>query len=341
MALLMANTFNWPNAIAQAIESYGFSSRDWFAQWHLPYPQGLHYCHQVELGYLEDFLVFISQKTGDDLFIYRVHQYFSPTMLDSFGIALMSSKNIADAFRRTMNILGYVTDSIDFNLLEKEGDWRINMHLAHRDSLPLCKLLMLTTTQKLLQILVAPDFCFRRVELDFPLDSAYKVALDTIFRCPVEVDSSETAFHFNPRELMGILPGANDDMAEIHEKMFYQRLHKSLDKNISLQVKTVLIEHLPRGECSKDFVAKQLGMKGRTLQYRLSKEGVNFKVLLEKTRFELAQNYLQQQRSFTEIAHQLGYTDTSNFQRAFKAWQQKAALTRGMKAAVSDDGDAQ
>lgn len=321
MSLLMANTFNWPNAIAQAIESYGLSSREWFANWQLPYPVGVQYCHQVELAYLEDFLAQLTVATGDLLFIFRVHQFFSPTMLDSFGVSLMSSQNIADVYRRAMNILDYVTDSIAFSLVEHAGGRCIEVDMHEPEDYALCKIMMLTTTQKLMQILVAPDFSFKQLQLDFAVDGAQEKALSLIFQCPIVWQTEKTALHFDANDLIKLLPGANNDMAEVHEKMFYHRLNQTFDSKISLKVKNILIQHLSRGECTKDFVAEKLSIKGRTLQYQLEKEGTNFKQLLSDTRYELAQSYLQQNRSLTEIAHLLGYTDTSNFHRALKAWK--------------------
>lgn len=125
---------------------------------------------------------------------------------------------------------------------------------------------------------------------------------------------------FNAETIKAILPGSNDELAHINEKLFYQRLHTSLESNVALQVKVILLNHLPRGEYSTGFIAGQLNMNVRTLQYQLGKEGTSFKKLLEATRHELAISYLRQNKTVTETAHLLGYTDTSNFCRAFKNW---------------------
>lgn len=82
-----------------------------------------------------------------------------------------------------------------------------------------------------------------------------------------------------------------------------------------------IIEFLPTGDCNRDKVAKALFMSPTTLQLGLSQRGTNFQQLLDDTRKELASGYLRQAaRSVIEITFLRGFTDTSNFTRAFKRW---------------------
>jgi AraC-like DNA-binding protein len=68
-----------------------------------------------------------------------------------------------------------------------------------------------------------------------------------------------------------------------------------------------------------DKVANALCMSPNTLDLKLSQHGTNFQQLLDDTCKELACSYVRQPtRSVTEITFLLGFTDTSNFTRAFK-----------------------
>ena len=63
-------------------------------------------------------------------------------------------------------------------------------------------------------------------------------------------------------------------------------------------------------------------MSEATLQQRLAERGTSFQELLDDTRCELAIGYLHQPAlTVTEIAFLLGFTDASNFTRAFKRWK--------------------
>ncbi len=58
-----------------------------------------------------------------------------------------------------------------------------------------------------------------------------------------------------------------------------------------------------------------------TLQRQLQAEGLSYRDVLESTRRSLAENYLQDKKhSLAQIAYLLGFSDQSNFSRAFKRW---------------------
>jgi AraC-like DNA-binding protein len=68
-------------------------------------------------------------------------------------------------------------------------------------------------------------------------------------------------------------------------------------------------------------VARYMRMSSRTLHRRLEERQLVFKQLLQKTRQQLAQQYLKEGRlTLSEIALLLGYSEQSAFTRAFKMW---------------------
>jgi AraC-like DNA-binding protein len=68
-----------------------------------------------------------------------------------------------------------------------------------------------------------------------------------------------------------------------------------------------------------EAVAHKLGTSSRNLRRRLSAEGTSFRGLLDEVRNTLAERWLGAgERSITEIAFELGYSDAANFTRAFR-----------------------
>ena len=67
-------------------------------------------------------------------------------------------------------------------------------------------------------------------------------------------------------------------------------------------------------------VAQQLGYSVRTLQRELSDRGLDWSRLIEQVRLDHAAKSLAGKTPVCEIAHGLGYTDQSNFGRAFRRW---------------------
>ena len=72
---------------------------------------------------------------------------------------------------------------------------------------------------------------------------------------------------------------------------------------------------------SVEQVAQHLNVSVRTLQRRLSEDGITFKALVDEVRKEFAMTYLRKEElSIGEVAYLLGYADGSVFSRACKRW---------------------
>src|SRR5262249_59972598 len=68
-------------------------------------------------------------------------------------------------------------------------------------------------------------------------------------------------------------------------------------------------------------VATMLGLGMRTLQRRLSEEGVTYARVVARARFNLAQWLLDDPAcKIIEVALDLGYSDQAHFSRAFARW---------------------
>lgn len=74
-------------------------------------------------------------------------------------------------------------------------------------------------------------------------------------------------------------------------------------------------------EANPDRIALSLNLSTRTLNRRLRDEGLCFKSLFDEVRLQRAQNLLENSSLTLDIiAERLGYSDPSNFRRAFKKW---------------------
>ncbi|MET0051732.1 MAG: helix-turn-helix transcriptional regulator [Candidatus Thiodiazotropha sp.] len=82
-----------------------------------------------------------------------------------------------------------------------------------------------------------------------------------------------------------------------------------------------IIEDLPNGLPRQTQIAQQLNLSLRNLQRKLQHEGTNFKQLVDETRKALAIEYLTASgKPLIEIGYLLGFTESSNFSRAFRRW---------------------
>ncbi|MEJ8566513.1 helix-turn-helix transcriptional regulator [Elongatibacter sediminis] len=92
-------------------------------------------------------------------------------------------------------------------------------------------------------------------------------------------------------------------------------------KKLSQKVHELITRQLETGRARAAVIADQLNMSRQTLYKRLKAENQTFAALLDRVRREQALNYLQDpDRSLTEMAQRLGFSELSAFSRAFKRW---------------------
>jgi len=116
------------------------------------------------------------------------------------------------------------------------------------------------------------------------------------------------------------LPFFNPQMASVTEAKLQQIL--SLIKEpttLSEKISRLLLRDLTQLP-TVEKMATSLHMSAATLNRRLKAEGLSFQQLKDNVRYQHAQRLLQGTDSLDAIAAQLGYSDASNFTKAFKNW---------------------
>jgi AraC-like DNA-binding protein len=93
-------------------------------------------------------------------------------------------------------------------------------------------------------------------------------------------------------------------------------------ETFSEQAKAILKRLLAGQRPGIQDLARELHLSTRTLQRRLTEQGISFQRLLEDARRELAHHYLLHSSvELSETAYLLGYEDANSFFRAFHHWE--------------------
>lgn len=145
--------------------------------------------------------------------------------------------------------------------------------------------------------------------------------LEKFFGCPIEYETAHHRIVLALGEAQRILPAANAELARLGEEVVDEYLVDGAQGPIAPRVRMEVIGLLASGDFGKDKVARRLGLGARTLQRRLDAEGVTFRELVDATRRGLAERYVREGRlPIKEIAYMLGFSELSNFTRAFRQW---------------------
>ena len=141
------------------------------------------------------------------------------------------------------------------------------------------------------------------------------------FGCEVRFGAPANRMLLSAANLAMTLPTSHPELGEMQEHLLDDQLDQLGQTTTSTLVCAEIARRLPHGEPRRQDVASGLGLAERTLQRRLQEESVSFQALLDRTRRELAQQYLAQERhTLTDVADLLGFVDSSNFFRACKRW---------------------
>ena len=90
------------------------------------------------------------------------------------------------------------------------------------------------------------------------------------------------------------------------------------------KVENAISSRLPHGRVLVGDIAPTLGMSPRTLERKLSEEGLNFTEVIQQLRRDLAVRYLKERNlHVSKIAWLLGFHEVSSFTHAFKRWTGK------------------
>jgi AraC-like DNA-binding protein len=275
---------------------------------------------RVPLSSLQKLLAAAVALTGDPYFGLYAAKFMHPANWHAFGYALLASSSLRDfceRLARHFRVLSATTrprlrETADAGYLEFPRVTE-TPHLSD----DIVGLFLVQLIGQLSDGRIRPT----AVDLHRPTPPDGGVRHRRAFGCPVSFGSPYVSLVFEARALDAALPGASRELAQYNEQIVVGYLAKLDRSDVEARVRALLLEQLPLGVVTKEHIAKRLCMSPRTLQVKLSKCSTTFQDVVNDTRRALACGYMDNSAlSVTEIAYMLGFSDTSNFSRAFRRW---------------------
>ena len=267
------------------------------------------------------------EVTGDPCFGFKVGERATPNDFFVFGHAWLASSTLRNALRRLCRYGHVISNLHDAPVLLREDDRYI---LRYPDS----------TTQQMptryaedagnvvllnfIDIITSTKVRPLQVSLILGPEVASEL-YDHLFECPITYGCTEEEWHFAVEDLERPLPGAVPDITEATDRIAKNYLENLDTSKVATEVSRLLVQMLPAGSVDQTEVAARMHRSKSTLQRQLGGEGTSYREILESTRRALAERYLSD-GDFTQaqIAFMTGFSDQSNFARAFKRWTGKS-----------------
>lgn len=252
---------------------------------------------------------------------------FSIASYGMLGYAMMSCATLNQAIQialkyyRTAGPLFDLTFEMDEQCLVIRTD---NVFDLSPELLTLATEELITAFPLLLDTLVGKRVAPLEVDLGYP-DPGHADLYAATFGCPVLFDAPFTRYVLGADSLALPLAQADADSAVMFERSCRELLSE-IERHDSLanELRQLLLSspgHLPDAATA----ASRLHLGERTLRRRLAEEGTTFQAILDEVRRHVATDYLVSTHlSMQQIAELLGFSEATNFRRAFLRWTRRS-----------------
>jgi len=244
--------------------------------------------------------------------------------LGALGLAWKSSPTLRDGFERASRFVRLLVRPQRFEVV----DYNDTIGIVHRRTnnverlgAHLTREVAFVTTVSICRDAAA--FQFAPVEVRYEHDAVGdRGALEVFFGCRVRYNAE--------RDEMLVSRDQIDRPNRVGDTSIFRFIESHLDAELSIVEDDATLEKQVRNQVSCALsggvpkvseIAASLEMSGRTLQRRLSDEGLAFQDLVDDSRRELAERLLKTTGfPLAEVAFLTGFSEQSAFTRAFKRW---------------------
>lgn len=276
--------------------------------------------HRIPVSQMTRLWELAIERTGDPCFALSLAEHAQAEIYSALGISISLSATVGDALQRMCQFSRIATDAADLSSVEGTNGTVEFIYAIHGDVAAEAVEAFMTTGFHVLQQI--SDGAFRVLEVHFRHDnSAHLQKYENFFQANVVFSAAIDKFIVEAEILQNPCHYNNQELAASMEAWMVDYLASFADTPLSLEVRRLLTEKLPEGPIEQSDIAAHLAMSTRALQRTLQQEGNTFRELIDVTRHDLALKYMSISRlSLVDICGLLGFSDQSNFTRAFRRW---------------------
>ncbi|MCG6886542.1 MAG: AraC family transcriptional regulator [Proteobacteria bacterium] len=316
---------SWILLVAKGLEDYGVDYRPLFRQAGLD-PELLkdpnaryQYTAIARLFHLA------ADATGDECFGLKASKHWHPTTLHALGYAWLASHSLKEAFERLERYLKIVSNVAKLYFKQEKDTYTLRFGdvLPRHDGIEHPAQLDLAFAVLVRMCRTSCDGKFNPLQVEIThAQPACHAEFETHFGCPVIFNAKHDQVVMDAKSVEAALPTGNTELARVNDEVVTRYIANMDRSDIVTQVKVTITDSLPSGHVTEDHIAGRLNLSRRSLQRKLREQSTSYRELLENTRKELAGQYMADKSySISEITYLLGFSDPSNFNRAFRRWK--------------------
>jgi len=247
------------------------------------------------------------------------------------GEIIKSSSTVGEALTQATALIHLVSDHFRMEIKQTKQTFTVLFKIVDEIKDPSFSFLQM---RDLLMVFVIHELDGLLLEKIKP--SAVKLSIDVdklaeyerVLRCKPAKKGNECSLEF-PIEYWNepILTANYELQNSLLQKVKSEKIEFKPSQTLQTRIKHYLVANAYLGILSLDEVAANFNVSARSLQRKLSDEGVTYQQVADSVRKSLAEHYLQSGKyQVKEISNMLGYNELSAFSRAFKRWTGKSPI---------------
>ncbi|MDC0661448.1 AraC family transcriptional regulator [Marinobacter sp. SS21] len=309
----------WPLAICRALAARGIPADPILAQVGLnrgeltAHPDG-----RVDIRLMTEFWNQVLAVTDDEAFGLTVARYVQPMHFRALGLLLHTTGNLEQALLKLSHYSALVSNSATTRIEQTPSC--LGFCIAPIEGVTISAMAIdsfLATLALFAEQLGAEQPVLSSVELmrSHPESTA---PWERFFKAPVRFGAERNALWLNRAQLNSPSVMGDPQLAAFNESVVKSYVDALQATPFSHRVKQLVAAQLQQGEPKIQRIAERLNLTERSLRRHLRQEGRTYRELVQQCRMEVAEHYLSHSdMSVTDIALSIGFSDTSNFSRAF------------------------
>lgn len=263
------------------------------------------------------------EATGDEAIGLKTGTYAQPALFYALGYSISASSTLLGALQRISRYQRLMsTASVEIKIIETADSFALSAQFPDETRSPPKEGIDcgMTALLALCDIVSGREIRPSLVELTCT-ETVHPEAYRQALRGPVIFGADLGVLYFDKETLLKPLSLGAPDVAKATDRIAEQYIEALDPHKVASQVQRLLVDLLPSGKTGQDLVSSRLNRSTSTLQRQLQAEGLSYRDVLDSTRRRLAESYLSENKhSHAQIAFMLGFSDQSNFSRAFKRW---------------------
>lgn len=314
---------SWVMLVAKVIENYGLDSQSIFEQAGMSIDSIKQPHTRVSTQAMHKVWSTARELTGDPYIGINVAKTFQPSVFSALGMAMAASHHVYDALKRAQRYSQMVSDASITQLTEDEE----HVYFIIKARPPFSSPPNVHAIEGLvgsmimsLRAIAGEQFSPYQVEFQHNFNGDI-TPFEAFFLCPVSFSNEHSQLIFNKDSIFQEHSFANSTLTYTLDQWIEDHLSSFKNDLISTKVQKFILKNLAYGDTDQKSVAKELALSPRMLQRKLKDEGTSFSELLDECRHRFAIKLISQNKlALSEVTYILGFSDQSNFSRAFKRW---------------------